>query len=320
MDALLGEERKGKVSAENPVPDFKQALVVADEVEHIEDAAKQMGGIVRSLITDSFGDAKYAQATECLGVMREELINLEEPGYFNTFIRDLKKSLLSGALGGDRRDFWFKIRWSKLGLIDKNQSDVSDVTHEEAEDVRILVTIVVVQANKFNSFTSLDNVSPFFCGDWHCVQEPSRNVLLYLFEDCECEGEDNDSKSLAAGNQSQHLPACTCMYDRINANARCDTCLCFCFPQQNPAHKRTLLLSTWLAPTKTRACRSFNNSWESRSRFKKHRRTKMPQPTVMKPSAFRATMSITRQKTMANRKLLRIGTYHRQKNYRKYPT
>jgi ATP-dependent DNA helicase 2 subunit 2 len=118
------------------VPDFKRALNTADEIDQIEEASKQMGTIVRTLVTDSFGDGKYAQATECLGVMRDELINMEEPGMYNTFARDLKKSLLSGALGGDRRDFWFKIRWSRLGLIDQTQSEVSNVTHEEAEEVR----------------------------------------------------------------------------------------------------------------------------------------------------------------------------------------
>lgn len=136
VDALLGEDRKGKITAENAVPDFKHALEIADTDEALEDASKQMGGIIRNLITDSFGDSKYAQALECFGVLREELINMDEPKLFNTFVRDLKKSLLSGALGGDRRDFWFKIRWSKLGLIDNEQSEPSDVAPAEAEEVR----------------------------------------------------------------------------------------------------------------------------------------------------------------------------------------
>ncbi|KJZ71793.1 ATP-dependent DNA helicase II subunit 2 [Hirsutella minnesotensis 3608] len=134
VDALLSEEKKGQVSRENPVPEFKQALMVTETVDEIEDVAKQMGVIVRSLITDSFGDSRYAQATECIGVMREELTNLEEPGVYNSFVRDLKKGLLSGALGGDRRDFWLTIRYSKLGLIDKDQSEVSEVSPEEAQE------------------------------------------------------------------------------------------------------------------------------------------------------------------------------------------
>lgn len=135
IDALLGEEKKDAIDPENAVPDFKRALDASQSLNDIEDATKQMGSIIRTLITDSFGDSKYAQAMECLGVMREEITNLEEPGLFNNFIRDLKKQLLAGALGGDRRDFWFKVRWSKMGLIDQKQSEVSDVTNDELEDV-----------------------------------------------------------------------------------------------------------------------------------------------------------------------------------------
>lgn len=136
VDALLGEEKKGRVSEENAVPDFKRALASTEEISEIEDAVKQMGAIIRSLVTDSFGDSKYSQALECVGVMREELVNLEEPGVYNSFVRDLKKGLLSGALGGDRRDFWFKVRWSRLGLVEQEQSESSNVTLEEAEEVR----------------------------------------------------------------------------------------------------------------------------------------------------------------------------------------
>lgn len=135
VDALLGEEKKGAISPDNAVPGFKQALAASEELSEIENAAKQMGAIIRSLVTDSFGDSKYAQATEAIGVMHEELTNMEEPGLYNSFIRDLKTQLLSGALGGDRRDFWFKIRVSKLGLIDSKQSEVSDVTPNDAEEV-----------------------------------------------------------------------------------------------------------------------------------------------------------------------------------------
>lgn len=135
VDALLGGEKKEEISPENAIPDFKRALNSSEEVEQIADATKQMGAIVQSLITDSFGDNKYAQAMESIGVMREELINLEEPGHYNEFVRDLKKKLLSGTLGGDRRDFWFKMRWAKLGLIIQSQSEASTITLEEADEV-----------------------------------------------------------------------------------------------------------------------------------------------------------------------------------------
>lgn len=135
VDALLGEEKKGKISPENAVPEFKRALETADSEDALEDASKQMGNIIRTLVTESFGDSKYSQAMECLGVMREELINMDEPKMFNSFVRDLKMKLLSGTLDGDRREFWFKVRWSKLGLIDDQASEPSDVKPDEAAEV-----------------------------------------------------------------------------------------------------------------------------------------------------------------------------------------
>jgi len=134
VDALLGNTRQGQISPENAVPDFKHALETADSEESLEGASKQMGAIIRSLITDSFGDSKYNRAIECCGVMREELINMDEPNLFNNFVIDLKKQLLSGALGGDRRDFWFKLRWAQLGLIDSSQSESSDLTTDAANE------------------------------------------------------------------------------------------------------------------------------------------------------------------------------------------
>lgn len=159
VDALLGEDSKGQITPENAVPDFKRAMATSEEMSDIQDAAKQMADVIESLVTDSFGDSKYAQAVECIGVMREELINMEEPELFNTFVRDLKKSLLSGSLGGDRRDFWFKLRWSRLGLIEQNQSDVSKVTADEADEVRQVLcgTCAHTTANRWFSFTNLDS-------------------------------------------------------------------------------------------------------------------------------------------------------------------
>lgn len=151
VDALLGDsgENKGNVSEDNPVPDFKHMIAASRNVTQIQDASKQLGAVVRSFITDSFGDSNYDRAMECLGVMREELLGMEEPEMYNAFIRDLKRGLLSGALGGDRRDFWFKLRWSSLGLIDNTQSEVSNVTHEEAQEVSFVHILLVLPNPSF---------------------------------------------------------------------------------------------------------------------------------------------------------------------------
>lgn len=136
VDALLGREKRAKITTENAIPEFKQMLETAEDIGAIEDAAKQMGTIIRSLITHSLGDSGYGRATANLATMREELINMEEPSLYNEFVKDLKKRLLGGELGGDRRDMMWEIRKARLGLIDKNASEVSDVTEEQMKEVR----------------------------------------------------------------------------------------------------------------------------------------------------------------------------------------
>lgn len=134
IDSLLGQSRQTKtISPENAIPEFKQKIATADDDSIVEDAVKQMGQIIRKLIEDSFADLFYSRAAENLRVMREELIGLELPGIYNKFLASLKKSILTGELNGDRREMWFKhIIGGKLGLITSEESDVSDVTEEQA--------------------------------------------------------------------------------------------------------------------------------------------------------------------------------------------
>lgn len=135
VEALLHQEKRTKISPNNAIPEFKQSLSHAENVETINDVVKQMTGIIEDQIRHSLGDANYERVTEALGVMREELISYEEPGTYNDFLRELKGKLLGEKLGGDRRELWWLIRRSKLGLIDQHQSDRSEVTEEEAKEV-----------------------------------------------------------------------------------------------------------------------------------------------------------------------------------------
>lgn len=135
VGALLGnsKSKKIKITRENPIPDFKQALDTADSLEATRDAVRQLSTIIEGQIRDSFGDIAYGRAVEELGVMRSEMIDLEEPEAYNEFVRSLKGKLLGEELGGDRRDMWYEIRKNKLGLIEKKSSDESRVDEEEAK-------------------------------------------------------------------------------------------------------------------------------------------------------------------------------------------
>jgi ATP-dependent DNA helicase 2 subunit 2 len=136
VESLLGREKRRKLSLTNAIPGFKQMLESADDVKLIPEAAKQMGDIIHELIRTSLGDQWYAQALENLSVMREQMIEFEEPGTYNEFIHDLKNRLLHDGLGGGRKDLWFAIiRERKLGLIDSATAAASEVSEAEAAEV-----------------------------------------------------------------------------------------------------------------------------------------------------------------------------------------
>ncbi|KAI1154227.1 Ku70/Ku80 N-terminal alpha/beta domain-containing protein [Nemania diffusa] len=134
IDALLKqpENKRAKISPDKAIPEFKQKVDLADDQADIEDAIKQMGAIIRDMVTKSFGDQDYDRAIEHIGVLRDTTIEYEYPGLFNSFIRDFKTRLLSGEFDGNRRELWWKIKSARLGLIDNNASEHSKVSTEEA--------------------------------------------------------------------------------------------------------------------------------------------------------------------------------------------
>ena len=133
VDELLNREKRRRISPDNAVPEFKQMLATSEDPQVISDAAKQMSTLVQDWIKRSFGDSGYGRAIEGIRVMREELNEFEEPAMFNDVMRDLKKQLLAGELGGDRAEMWWLIRVNRLGLIDKRLNSASEVTEEEAK-------------------------------------------------------------------------------------------------------------------------------------------------------------------------------------------
>ncbi|KAI0180972.1 ATP-dependent DNA helicase II subunit 2 [Hypoxylon sp. FL1284] len=139
VDALLNQpqNKRKKIERDNAIPGFKQMVEYASEESEIEDAAKQMGEIIRSLITHSLGDSGYDRAVENLGVFRDVMVRWEMPALYNSFLADFKKRLLSGELGGDRREFWWQMKGARasLGLIDdQSVSEPSTITAEEAAE------------------------------------------------------------------------------------------------------------------------------------------------------------------------------------------
>ncbi|KAJ5340497.1 hypothetical protein N7541_009621 [Penicillium brevicompactum] len=135
VDALLNlEPARSKISTENAVPEFKQTLSRATNIEAIQDAVQQMAIIIESQITHSLAHSNYDRVVEALGTMREELVDYEEPTMYNDVIVSLKEKMLAEKLGGDRKELWWAIRKNKLGLIEKDEVDSSTVEDDEARE------------------------------------------------------------------------------------------------------------------------------------------------------------------------------------------
>jgi ATP-dependent DNA helicase 2 subunit 2 len=143
------------ISKDNAIAEFKQMLDNADGSDNvglINNAVKQMGEIIRELIQEPVeGIAQqlfWDRAIENVRVMREEMIEYEEPEPYNKFIRALKKDLLDGELGEGSKRVWVKIRLAKLGLIDSGKAEKSEVSAEEADEFLISTETSLPTRNK----------------------------------------------------------------------------------------------------------------------------------------------------------------------------
>ena len=112
-------------------------MYFADNIEAVQDAVKQMSGIVENQIRHSLGNANYERVIEMLRVMQGELVEYEAPKLFNDMLRQIKEELLKGELGGDRDELWYVVRKNNLGLIDNGMSERSGVSEEEAKKVSL---------------------------------------------------------------------------------------------------------------------------------------------------------------------------------------
>ena len=132
VEDLFRKEKRTNISPDNAIPEFKQRLATADDLDLIKDAVKQMTTIIKDQIRTSFGESAYDRAIEGLGIMRQEMVELEEPVLYNDVLRDLKEQIMGEELGGNRKEFWWYVRKNRLGLIDNRVANTSDVTEQEA--------------------------------------------------------------------------------------------------------------------------------------------------------------------------------------------
>lgn len=154
VDALLGGEKRTKISPANAIPEFKQILATTEDMSAVSDAAQQLGKIIENYIRDSTGESRYGMALEAIRVFKEQMKEYEEPALFNDFMRSLKSQILGGKLGVGREVMWYRIRSNRLGLLDKGVSPASDVTEEEAKTVSCRLRNFIVGLSRLTTVNS----------------------------------------------------------------------------------------------------------------------------------------------------------------------
>ncbi|KAK4507775.1 hypothetical protein PRZ48_001510 [Zasmidium cellare] len=137
--ALLAQDpkrRTKRIDPQNAIPEFIQLLASDDTVklEDMHDACKQLKFIIFDWIKHSMGNTGYGRALEGIRVMREQMNDYEEPAPFNDFLKELKKKVLGGELGGDRQEMWYRVRVNKMYPIFKEECSTSEYTEEEAKN------------------------------------------------------------------------------------------------------------------------------------------------------------------------------------------
>ncbi|QSZ30883.1 hypothetical protein DSL72_000441 [Monilinia vaccinii-corymbosi] len=138
VQVLLSRQKRQKITVDNAIPEFKQALSNTDSTDGAIKATREMGDTVRTLLKRSTGNSTWAQAGEYLRTMRTELIDLIEPNIYNNFIEKFKKQFQNDDFD---RAFWFEVvRKDKLGLIHQGELENTEKTEEDARQFYKLST------------------------------------------------------------------------------------------------------------------------------------------------------------------------------------
>ncbi|PNS17950.1 hypothetical protein CAC42_3909 [Sphaceloma murrayae] len=120
----------GAIDPRNAVPEFKQMVARVDEaggeIEELRAVYDRMGSVLKGFVARSVGDAKYGMTMEGMRALREEVEGMEDWEWWNGWVRGLKGEVLRGELGGDRREFWARVRRERMGLIAKGKTSEAE--------------------------------------------------------------------------------------------------------------------------------------------------------------------------------------------------
>lgn len=85
--------------------------------------------------------------------MRGELIELEEVGIWNEWVKNLRGKVLEGKLGGDRKELWREVGRNRVGLVESKEVEIgggsAGVGEEEARKVSFFLFNSSCKKKKF---------------------------------------------------------------------------------------------------------------------------------------------------------------------------
>ena len=126
-----------RIDSQNAVPEFKQVIANAESVDEVRDACSQLQRIIFEWIAQSTETLGHGKSIEAIRVMREEALELEEPGLYNAMLRQLKDKIVGGDLGG-KREAWYLIKANRLHPISQSETGVSDLDDQNARSFMLL--------------------------------------------------------------------------------------------------------------------------------------------------------------------------------------
>ncbi|TVY31768.1 ATP-dependent DNA helicase II subunit [Lachnellula subtilissima] len=148
VNSLLNSQKPRaarKITMENSIPDFKQLLEATVSSSEILDLVTQMAQIIYKMVARTPTDGSFDMVTANMRVLRSQMMDLEMPEIYNDFIRAFKQKLIADELfenefASNKRELWFRVKSKRLGLIDKEVSEHSDISKEEAAQFYVLST------------------------------------------------------------------------------------------------------------------------------------------------------------------------------------
>lgn len=118
----INKKQVDKISTVSPVDDLRAMLARRDDAKIATRAIVEMIEVIKNLVKESYGDANYAKAIDCLVALRAGCVQMEEFKLFNDAIVSLQNTFAK------KKDAFWKLVSSHAGT-GINPIDTTECAH-----------------------------------------------------------------------------------------------------------------------------------------------------------------------------------------------